>query len=89
MDLVPQPGKEYSLYEIMYMNDYARTLCQSLLKAEDTPLDIRIVARQLCDYSENIKGAMIYLRPTQLKEYCQRFEAYTRQLAALIERETR
>lgn len=89
MDLVPKPGKEYSFYELMCMNNYARALCESLLKAQDTPLDIRIVARQLCDYSQNMHGAMIYLRPTQLKEWCERFQLYTEQLAALIEQYTR
>ena len=88
MDLTPKPGKEYSLYEVTYMSRYAHALCNSLVEAKDTPTDIRIVAQQMCGYIDNFNKAIIYLRPTQLQQWVERFKAYSDQLTALLQRET-
>lgn len=65
-------NSEYSLYELFQMIKQLENSCKRIVKDETNSVEMRIVAQQVVDYSENMIGAMLYLRPTQLKEWCGR-----------------
>lgn len=76
--------REYSLFELFQMIKQLENSCKLIAKDDTNPVEMRIVAQQVVDYSENMTGAMMYLRPTQLKQWCGRLQSYAEQLVAMI-----
>ena len=76
--------REYSLFELFQMIKQLENGCKLIAKDDTNPVEMRIVAQQVVEYSENMTGAMIYLRPTQLKQWCSRLQSYAEQLVAMM-----
>lgn len=77
--------REYSLYELLKLIEGLKQNCKLIAKDQSQPVEMRIVANQIVDYGDNIMGAMFYLRPTELKQWCSRLQTYAEQLVAMIQ----
>lgn len=76
--------REYSLYELFQMIKELENSCKLIARDQTNSVEMRIVAQQVVDYSQNMMGAMMYLRPTQLREWCGKLQAYAEQLSSMI-----
>ena len=80
--------REYSLFELFQMIKQLENNCKLIANNNTNPIEMRIVAQQVVEYSENMIGAMLYLRPTQLKQWCSRLQSYAEQLNAMVHDKT-